>query len=108
MATNIPPHNLRELIDATIALIDDPDLTAVDLMRYLPAPDFPTGGLILGNQGAYDAYTTGRGSIKVRAVCTSRSPSGVATASASSSPRSPTWSTRPTSPRRSPSSSTPR
>jgi DNA gyrase subunit A len=70
MATNIPPHNLGELIDATIALIDDPSLTAVDLMRHVPAPDFPTGGLILGNQGAYDAYTTGRGSIKVRAVCT--------------------------------------
>jgi DNA gyrase subunit A len=74
MATNIPPHNLRELIDATIALIDDPGLTAVDLMSYLPAPDFPTGGLILGNQGAYDAYTTGRGSIKVRAVCTVEEP----------------------------------
>jgi DNA gyrase subunit A len=70
MATNIPPHNLGELIDATIALIDDPSLTAVELMRHVPAPDFPTGGLILGNQGAYDAYTTGRGSIKVRAVCT--------------------------------------
>ena len=74
MATNIPPHNLRELIDATIALIDDPSLSAVDLMQYLPAPDFPTGGLILGNQGSYDAYTTGRGSIKVRAVCTVEEP----------------------------------
>ena len=74
MATNIPPHNLGELIDATIALIEDPDLTAVDLMRYLPGPDFPTGGLILGNAGAYEAYTTGRGSIKVRAVCTIEEP----------------------------------
>ena len=74
MATNIPPHNLGELIDATIALIDDPSLTAVDLMQYVPGPDFPTGGLILGNQGAYDAYTTGRGSIKVRAVCTIEEP----------------------------------
>jgi DNA gyrase subunit A len=74
MATNIPPHNLRELIDATIALIDDPSLTAVDLMQHIPAPDFPTGGLILGNQGAYAAYTTGRGSIKVRAVCTVEEP----------------------------------
>jgi len=74
MATNIPPHNLGELIDATIALIDDPSLTAVDLMRHVPAPDFPTGGLILGNQGAYDAYTTGKGSIKVRAVCTVEEP----------------------------------
>lgn len=70
MATNIPPHNLGELIDATIALIDDPSLTATDLMQYVPGPDFPTGGLILGNVGAYEAYTTGRGSIKVRAVCT--------------------------------------
>ncbi len=70
MATNIPPHNLGEVIDATIALIDDPTLTAVDLMSYVPAPDFPTGGLILGQAGAYEAFTTGRGSIKVRAVCT--------------------------------------
>jgi DNA gyrase subunit A len=69
MATNIPPHNLGELIDATMALIDDDSLTAVDLMKYVPAPDFPTGGLILGQAGAHEAYTTGRGSIKVRAVC---------------------------------------
>jgi DNA gyrase subunit A len=74
MATNIPPHNLRELIDATVALLEDPSLTAVDLMHHVPAPDFPTGGLILGRQGAYDAYTTGRGSIKVRAVCTIEEP----------------------------------
>lgn len=70
MATNIPPHNVGELIDATIALIDDETLDAAALMAYVPAPDFPTGGLILGQQGAYDAYTTGRGSVKVRAVCT--------------------------------------
>jgi DNA gyrase subunit A len=70
MATNIPPHNLGELIDATVALIDDPTLTASDLMVHLPGPDFPTGGLILGQRGIIDAYTTGRGSIKVRAVCT--------------------------------------
>jgi DNA gyrase subunit A len=75
MATNIPPHNLGELIDATIALIDDPQLTALDLMAHLPAPDFPTGGLILGTRGVIDAYTTGRGSIKVRAVCTIEEPS---------------------------------
>ncbi|MFP4310368.1 MAG: DNA gyrase subunit A [Nitriliruptoraceae bacterium] len=74
MATNIPPHNLGELIDATIALIEDPSLTAVDLMAYVPGPDFPTGGLILGNAGTYEAYTTGRGSIKVRAVCTIEEP----------------------------------
>jgi len=75
MATNIPPHNLGELIDATVALIDDPTLTAIDLMRFVPAPDFPTGGLILGTRGSIDAYTTGRGSIKVRAVCTIEEPS---------------------------------
>ncbi len=74
MATNIPPHNLGELIDATIALIEDPSLTAVELMRHVPGPDFPTGGLILGNAGAYEAYTTGRGSIRVRAVCTIEEP----------------------------------
>lgn len=70
MATNIPPHNVSELINATIALIDDETLDAAALMAYVPAPDFPTGGLILGQQGAFDAYTTGRGSVKVRAVCT--------------------------------------
>ena len=74
MATNIPPHNLGELIDATVALIDDPSLTAVDLMRHVTAPDFPTGGLILGSQGAHDVYTTGKGSIRVRAVCTIEEP----------------------------------
>jgi DNA gyrase subunit A len=76
MATNIPPHNLGEVVDATIALVDDPELTAADLMQYVPAPDFPTGGLILGQAGAYDAYTTGRGSIRVRAVCTIEEASG--------------------------------
>ena len=69
MATNIPPHNLREVIDATIALLHDPTLTATDLMEYVPAPDFPTGGQVLGQAGAYQAYTTGRGSVKMRAVC---------------------------------------
>jgi DNA gyrase subunit A len=74
MATNIPPHHLGELIDATVALIDDPTLTAAQLMVHLPGPDFPTGGLILGNRGIIDAYTTGRGSIRVRAVCTIEEP----------------------------------
>lgn len=69
MATNIPPHNLGELIDATIALINNPDLTSMDLMEYVPAPDFPTGGLILGQAGAHEAFTTGRGSVRVRSVC---------------------------------------
>ncbi|HET9075864.1 MAG TPA: DNA gyrase subunit A [Acidimicrobiales bacterium] len=67
MATNIPPHNLREVIDATIHLIDHPDATPDDLMHFVKGPDFPTGALILGRQGIMDAYRTGRGSIKMRA-----------------------------------------
>ena len=66
MATNIPPHNLGEVIDATLALIDDPDLDSTGLMDYIPAPDFPTGGVILGRSGARKAYTEGRGSIILR------------------------------------------
>jgi DNA gyrase subunit A len=66
MATNIPPHNLGEVIDATIALADDPSLSTVDLMQYVPGPDFPTGGLILGRAGIRSAYETGRGSIIMR------------------------------------------
>ena len=67
MATNIPPHNLGEVIDATIHLIDNPAATPDDLMKFVHGPDFPTGGLILGRQGILDAYRTGRGSIRVRA-----------------------------------------
>lgn len=67
MATNIPPHNLGEVIDATIHLIDNPDSTVEDLMAFVKGPDFPTGGLILGRSGIQDAYRTGRGSIRVRA-----------------------------------------
>jgi DNA gyrase subunit A len=67
MATNIPPHNLRETIAATVALIDDPSLSSVDLMRYLKGPDFPTGGLIMGSAGIREAYETGRGRVIVRA-----------------------------------------
>jgi len=67
MATNIPPHNLGETIDATIHLIENPTAAVADLMQFIPAPDFPTGGFILGRQGAIDAYTTGRGSIRMRA-----------------------------------------
>ncbi|MGD2130772.1 MAG: DNA gyrase subunit A [Lysobacterales bacterium] len=67
MATNIPPHNLVEVIDATVALIDDPDLSIDDLMHFLPGPDFPTAGIINGAQGIHDAYHTGRGRIYVRA-----------------------------------------
>jgi DNA gyrase subunit A len=66
MATNIPPHNLGEVIDACIALIDDPALTIEDLNKIIPGPDFPTGGIILGRAGIRSAYNTGRGSIVMR------------------------------------------
>ena len=66
MATNIPPHNLGEVIDGTIALIDNRDLPDQDLLKYVKGPDFPGGGIILGRKGIEDAYFTGRGSIKVR------------------------------------------
>ncbi len=68
MATNIPPHNLGEVVDAVMHLVDHPDATPDDLMQFVKAPDFPTGALILGQAGARDAYRTGRGSIKMRAV----------------------------------------
>ena len=67
MATNIPPHNLGEVIDATLALIENPDLSVAELMEHIPAPDFPTGGIILGRSGARKAYHEGRGSVIVRA-----------------------------------------
>lgn len=69
MATNIPPHNLGETIDATCLMLDNPDATIEELMKVLPGPDFPTGGIIMGKQGIYDAYTTGRGSLTIRAKC---------------------------------------
>jgi DNA gyrase subunit A len=68
MATNIPPHNLGEVIDATLHLIDHPDATPEDLMAFVKGPDFPTGGQILGRQGIIDSYTTGRGSVRMRAT----------------------------------------
>ena len=67
MATNIPPHNLGEVIDATLALIDNPDLESEDLIEYVPGPDFPTGGIMLGRTGARKAYLEGRGSVIIRA-----------------------------------------
>ena len=70
MATNIPPHNLGEVCDACCAYIDNPDISIEDLIRIVPGPDFPTGGLILGYSGAKSAYLTGRGSIMMRAKCT--------------------------------------
>ncbi len=68
MATNIPPHNLGEVIDATRYLLDHPEATSDDLMHFVKGPDFPTGALILGRAGILDAYRTGRGSVKLRAV----------------------------------------
>ena len=67
MATNIPPHNLREVIDATIAYIDDPEIDVEGLMKYVKGPDFPTAGTILGREGIRDAYATGRGRVRVQA-----------------------------------------
>ena len=69
MATNIPPHNLGETIDATCMMLDNPDVTTDELMQVLPGPDFPTGGIIKGKKGIVDAYETGRGSLKIRANC---------------------------------------
>jgi DNA gyrase subunit A len=68
MATNIPPHNLGEVIEGAIALIHDPEITDLDLMQYIKGPDFPTGGQIIGRSGIREAYTTGRGSITMRGV----------------------------------------
>ncbi|MBP9708395.1 MAG: DNA gyrase subunit A [Oligoflexales bacterium] len=68
MATNIPPHNLREVVEAMQALIDDPDLTIADLVKYIKGPDFPTRGVIYGRSGILQAYATGRGSIMMRGV----------------------------------------
>ena len=67
MATNIPPHNLTESINASIALLDNPEITVQELMQYLPGPDFPTGGIICGTKGIRDAYETGRGRVLIRA-----------------------------------------
>ena len=69
MATNIPPHNLGEVIDGVIALIDNPEIDIDELMQYIPAPDFPTGALILGRSGIKKAYRTGRGNIVIRSRC---------------------------------------
>jgi DNA gyrase subunit A len=69
MATNMPPHNLGEVIDGVVHFIDHPDAKPKDLMRFIKGPDFPTGAIVMGRDGIRDAYETGRGSIKVRAVC---------------------------------------
>lgn len=67
MATNMPPHNLSESIDASVALLENPELEVTDLIKYIPAPDFPTGGIIYGYSGVKDAYETGRGRVVIRA-----------------------------------------
>src|SRR5205807_9585862 len=67
MATNIPPHNLREVISATVAYIDDPDIDTAGLMKHIKGPDFPTGGIILGRTGIKEAYETGPGRVRVQA-----------------------------------------
>src|SRR5690606_14207648 len=67
MATNIPPHNLGEVIDGAVLLIDDPEADPEALIKVVKGPDFPTGGIILGREGIREAYLTGRGSIRVRA-----------------------------------------
>ena len=69
MATNIPPHNLGEAIDATCLMMDNPDCTTEDLLQVMPGPDFPTGGLIMGKKGILDAYETGHGGLTIRAKC---------------------------------------
>lgn len=69
MATNIPPHNLGEVIDGVVAMIDKPDIEVDELMQYVPAPDFPTGALIMGRSGIKKAYRTGRGNITIRSRC---------------------------------------
>src|ERR671934_2842657 len=76
MATNIPPHNLGEVIDAVAHYLDHPEATPKDLMKFIKGPDFPTGGIIMGRDGIKDVYETGRGSIKVRAVCSVEEGSG--------------------------------
>ncbi len=76
MATNIPPHNLGEVIDGVVHFIDHPEATPKDLMKFIKGPDFPTGAIAMGRDGIRDMYTTGRGSIKVRAVCTIEEGSG--------------------------------
>ncbi len=69
MATNIPPHNLAEVIDGTIAMIDNPEISVDELMNYIPAPDFPTGGILMGRSGIRKAYRTGQGNLVIRSKC---------------------------------------
>lgn len=76
MATNIPTHNLGEIVDATCALVDNPNLTIEEIMQYVPGPDFPTGAIVLGRKGIIEAFNTGRGSITIRSKTTIENISG--------------------------------
>ncbi len=69
MATNIPPHNLNEVVNAICHMVDQPDCEIDDLMRFITAPDFPGGGIIYGTSGIKDGYRTGRGRIVIRGAC---------------------------------------
>jgi DNA gyrase subunit A len=92
MATNIPPHNMREVVDACVHLIDNPDCEIEDLTAFVRGPDFPTGGFIYGIDGIREAYSTGRGRVVMRARAEIEERDGGAV-SGSSSPRSRSWST---------------
>ena len=103
MATNIPPHNLREVVKAIELLIDNPEATIAELRKVIKGPDFPTGGYIYGREGIKDTYETGRGRIVMRARAVDRGEGVARTSRRSSSPRSRTRSTRRTWSRTSPS-----
>ncbi len=89
MATNMAPHNLTEVVDGIMAYLDNPDITVAELMEYVTAPDFPTGGIIYGYEGVKQAFETGRGRVVMRAKATSKPPKRAR--SRSSSPRFPIW-----------------
>ena len=93
MATNIPPHNLGEVVDGTIAYIDNPDITIDELMVHIKGPDFPTAGILLGKSGIKEAYRTGRGRIKIRSKVEMETTKKAVNRSLS--PRSLTWSISP-------------
>ena len=96
MATNIPPHNLREVLPAVERLVDEPETSIDDLMKHVTGPDFPTGGYIYGGQGIKEAYETGRGKVIMRARVQIEEKESDEPVGRSWSPSSPTRSTRPT------------
>ena len=95
MATKMPPHNLREVCDAVEHYLDNPEISVEELVRIMPGPDFPTGGIMMGVEGVKNYYATGQGRVIVRGVAKSRSPMAGTGATGSSSPNSRTRSTRP-------------